>query len=316
METRAHHVLIGTFTVAVFVAGALFVLWLGKIRLAREWDDYDIVFQEAVTGLTVGGVVQYNGIQVGEVRKLTLDPEDPRRVIARVRVAGGTPVKTDTKAKLTFTGLTFVAIIQLFEGSPEAPMLASGQEDEVPVIVAHESDVQSFLSSGESILGVAQDVLVRLSILLDKNNLDNVAATIEHVEKLSGDLSGRGDDLGAAIEDLRAAAKSLRRTMARSERLMGRLDKLALRSDALLDDEARRLLVSAARLADNANAVLEQNQKGLAQFSNRDLTQVGPALRDLRATARALRELAEGIEEDPQSMLRGKREKPRERPQP
>jgi phospholipid/cholesterol/gamma-HCH transport system substrate-binding protein len=315
METRAHHVLIGAFTLVVVITAALCALWLGKLRLSRAWDHYDIVFDEAVTGLTVGGAVQYNGIQVGEVRKLSLDPNDPREVVARVRVAAGTPVKTDTRAKLTFTGLTFVAIIQFSGGTPEAPMLrpADMDPDVVPRIVADPSSVQKFLASGEDIVVTAQDVLVRLSAALDKKNVDSLTRTLANVEKLTGNLADHGDEITATIEDLRAASKSLKRTLARSDKLVGNLDKLAVSSDRLLNDEAKTLLSSAARLADAAETLIEQNQKAMTRFSNKDLAQMGPTLTELSATARALRTLAEEIESDPQSLLHGKKDKPRER---
>ena len=313
METRASHVLIGAFTLAVLVIAALSVLWLGKMRISREWDFYDVVFEEAVTGLTVGGAVQYNGIQVGEVRKLSLDPADPRKVIARIRLVGGTPVKTDTKAKLTFTGLTFVAIIQLSGGTPAAKTLTAASSDEVPVIVADESEIQKFLASGQSMIEIAHETLVRLSSALDRKNLDNVAATIAHVEKVTGKLAEHDEDIGGAIEDLRAATKSLRRSLARSEKLIGKLDQLAETSDRVLNEDTKATLQSAKRLADNANALIEQNRAALAGFSNQDLTRVGPALAELRAAARALRTLAEDIEDDPQSLLRGKKERPKER---
>lgn len=50
METRAHHVLIGLFTLLVVVAGLLFGVWLAKSHADREWHYYDVVFNEAVTG--------------------------------------------------------------------------------------------------------------------------------------------------------------------------------------------------------------------------------------------------------------------------
>src|SRR5512146_3439170 len=113
METRAHHVLIGLFTIIVSLLGVLFALWAANYAANRDWDEYEVVFTEAVTGLGTGGIVQYNGINVGEVRRLSLDPKDPRKVVARIRLTAGTPVKIDTKAKLAFIGLTGVAQIQL-----------------------------------------------------------------------------------------------------------------------------------------------------------------------------------------------------------
>src|SRR5690606_13238633 len=100
METRAHHVLIGAFTLLVVAAALAFVLWLAKSHTDQDYGVYDVVFNEAVTGLSKGGGVQYRGITVGEVTQLSLAPDDPRKVIARIRVAGQTPIKVDTHAKL------------------------------------------------------------------------------------------------------------------------------------------------------------------------------------------------------------------------
>ena len=86
METRAHHVLIGLFTVIVVAAALLFALWLAKSSSDRQFSDYEIVFNEAVSGLSQGSAVQYNGIKVGDVTQLKLDPQDPRKVLDRKSV--------------------------------------------------------------------------------------------------------------------------------------------------------------------------------------------------------------------------------------
>ena len=77
METRANYVLIGAFTLVVSIALLLFGLWAAKYSSERSWQRYMIVFDEAVTGLSVGSPVQYNGISVGSIEKLSLDPQDP-----------------------------------------------------------------------------------------------------------------------------------------------------------------------------------------------------------------------------------------------
>ncbi|MEX0606693.1 MAG: MlaD family protein, partial [Halofilum sp. (in: g-proteobacteria)] len=76
METRAHHVLIGLFTVLGVSAALLFALWLARPG-GDHTEVYDVVFREPVTGLAVGSAVRYSGIQVGRVDQLRLDPEDP-----------------------------------------------------------------------------------------------------------------------------------------------------------------------------------------------------------------------------------------------
>ena len=123
METRAHHVLIGLFSVIVIGAALLFGLWLAKSGSEGKFNYYDIVFNEAVSGLSQGSSVQYSGIKVGDVAFLRLDPKDPRKVWARIRVVASAPIKQDTTAKLALTGITGTSIIQLSSGTPASPML-------------------------------------------------------------------------------------------------------------------------------------------------------------------------------------------------
>ena len=113
METRAHHVLIGLFTLLVGGGALLFALWLGKSSLDSSYDNYEIIFHEAVTGLSNGSPVQFNGIKVGEVVQLRLDDADPSKVLATIRVAASTPVRQNTAAKLSLAGVTGTSFIQL-----------------------------------------------------------------------------------------------------------------------------------------------------------------------------------------------------------
>ena len=290
METRASHVLIGAFSFVALVLAFLFVLWLGKVSLDREWDDYDIVFKEAVIGLSVGGAVQYNGIQVGDVRKLKLDPSNPSEVIALVRVAGDTPIKTDTHAKLTFTGLTGVAVIQLTGGSPASPPLVAADGQTRPTIVADESALQKFMSSSEGIVTNANDLLLRLSLLLNQENVDKVAAALDHIEKVSGSVASKRDDLGEAIANINEASRTLTTTLAQTK-------------EALVS--VRAALDSAKRFADGAYTVVEQNREAVASFSNEGLVQVGPTLAELRATLRDLQRITNRLAEDPGGFLLG-----------
>jgi phospholipid/cholesterol/gamma-HCH transport system substrate-binding protein len=311
METRASYVLIGVFTLTVFLSGFFFVFWIGKVSLEHEWDYYDIVFTEAVTGLTVGGAVQYNGIQVGDVRKLSLAPNDPRQVIAHVRLNAETPVKTDTKASLALLGLTGVAVIQLSGGTPGAARLAAGTGEAVPRIIADVSALQSLLSSGQDVAISANDALLRVGRLLSEDNMRHVASALEHIDQVTGTFADQREDLRTLITQMSAASSQLKGTL-------NKLDALSVSTDRLVNQQTRQLissanawLDSARRVTDNANAILEQNRAPLANFSSEGLAQIGPTLVELRATLQALRAITANLQSDPAAYLLG-REQPRE----
>jgi phospholipid/cholesterol/gamma-HCH transport system substrate-binding protein len=298
METRASYTLIGAFTLLVFLSAFGFVLWIGKVSLDREWDYYDIVFKEAVTGLSVGGAVQYNGIQIGEVRKLSLAPNDPRQVIAHVRLNGDTPVRTDTKARLTLLGLTGVTVIQLSGGTPSAPRLQPALGETVPRIVAGESAMQSLLASGQDIAVSANDTLVRVNRLLSDDNMNHVASALAHIDEVTSVLADQRTELRTLIGQLSTASAQLKSTLSR-------IDTLAASGDRLINQQSRQVLESAQRAIDSANAILDQNRAPAASFSNEGLSQVGPALGELRQTLQSLRVITTRLQNDPTTYLLG-----------
>lgn len=309
METKAHHVLIGAFTLAVAVLAMLFALWAAKTVSDRQWDEYEVVFTEAVTGLTRGGVVQYNGIAVGDVTELRLDTNDPSKVIARIRVGAGTPVKTDTSAKLAFVGLTGLVQIQLSGGSPRSPMLKDAHEDDgLPRIAAQESAFAKLLNSSEGITTTASDVLIRINRMLNDETVENVSKTMANLEQVTGTLAAERGEIAQLLRDARSSAERLDRVLATAESTMGGLD----RSVAALDKDLPQILAKLDRtltefeaLSGNANALVAENRTAVQQFSRDGLTQVGPTLAELRSVLRQLNRAAAKIEERPSSLVLG-----------
>lgn len=311
METRANHVLIGAFTLAVSILLVLFALWIAKYTSDKSFDEYDVVFKEAVTGLSKGGIVQYNGIAVGEVRELSLDKTDPRKVIARVRVAADTPVKVDTKAKLAIVGLTGVAQIQLSGGSPRSERLTAVRDQKVPVILADTSAFQKLLESSEDIVTTASEVLLRVKQVLSDDNLARVSQSLANIEAVTTTLSDERGDIGELIRNAREASARLERTLASTESLMGKVDgELGAKLPELVASLERTLrqLDSATAQADG---ILTENRSAIGEFGNEGLTQVGPALTELRSVLRDLNRVVGKLERNPAGFVLG-RSKPKE----
>lgn len=318
METRANHVLIGAFTLLLGLGAVLFALWAGKYQSQAAWSEYEVIFREAVTGLSVGGVVQYNGIKVGDVRDLRLAPQDPRQVIARIRVRAGTPIKTDTQAKLTLTGLTGITLIQLTGGSPAAPLLQPQPGQDVAVIVADESALQKLLTSTEDIAATASNVLVRIDRVLSDENMERVGRIVADIETISGAVAGERDSIASLIADASRAAAELRTATAAAEagfrRLDGTLEGIDRHLVERLPDLVQRLDRSLAALESlglRADAILAENRSAIASFGSQGLAQVGPAVTELRGLLRELTRLSERLRDDPGGALLG-RGQPRE----
>jgi len=304
METKANYVLIGVFTLLVAVGMLLFGLWAAKYSSDRNWHVFHVVFNEPVTGLTEGGSVQYNGIAVGSVDSLSLAPQDPSRVVARIRVNADVPVKVDTRARLSMTGLTGTTFIQLTGGSPEAARLAPRRDGEIPVILTEASALQN-------IADTANRLVARLDTVLSEENVARISATLEHIEGMTGAVAGEREDLAALVVNARVASEKLVEAVETSNRAMSGIDRELVQK---LPGMVERLESTLARIdsaATSADAILGENRNAINSFANDGLAQLGPTLAELRALVRDLRRISDRFDSNPARYLLG-RDAPKE----
>ncbi|HEL4243822.1 MCE family protein [Stenotrophomonas maltophilia] len=304
METKANYVLIGAFTLITGLALLAFGLWAAKYSSDRTWQEYRVVFREAVTGLSVGSPVQYNGIAVGSITELNLVPDDPRQVVARIRLNSNTPVKTDTRAKLAITSLTGPSIIQLSGGTPQSPPLTTVNKDPAPIIPTTPSALQN-------ITDVANRIVERMDQILSDRNVASINATLANLETISGGLADRDQGTQALLLSARDAARSLDTTLKTTNGTIERLDKNLVQQLPGIIDKLDGTLAKLDSAAGNADSILGENRAAINSFANDGLGQLGPTLTELRGLIRDLRRVSDRLENNPARYLLG-RDAPKE----
>ena len=197
METRAPYALIGLFVLAIIGAVFGFVYWLNNTGGLAERTVYRIRFENNVSGLLNGAAVLFDGIHVGEVTGLRLDPGHPKQVIATVAVVATTPVRADTKIGLEYQGLTGVPVVSMLGGGSAASPLAASSPAEPPLLVADPD-------AGQSMTEAARQALRRVDMLL-ADNADSIKSTIADLNTFAAALarnSGRVDAILGGLEHM------------------------------------------------------------------------------------------------------------------
>ena len=304
METRANYVLIGAFTVLTAVCLLLFALWAAKFSSDRNWSQYEVIFSEPVTGLTEGGSVQYNGIGVGTVDKLSLDPNDARNVIALLKLKADTPVKVDTRAKLSQQGITGVPFIQLTGGSPQAARLEPNDDGDIPIIRTEPSALQN-------IADTANRLVARMDQLLSEQNIKRISDTLENLEQATGSIAGQREDIAKLIVNAREATDTLKIALDNANGAIEGIDRDLVKQ---LPGLMAKLDTTVAKLdsaAGNADALIAENRPALQSFTNDGLAQLGPTLAELRTLIRDLRRVTDSLDGGPARYILG-RDAPKE----
>ncbi|WP_435749754.1 MlaD family protein [Thauera sp. AutoDN2] len=304
METRAHHVLIGLFTVLVVGAALLFTLWLGKSDADRQFETYDIVFQEAVSGLSKGGTVEFNGIRIGDVVSLRLDPDDARRVIARVRVDSSAPVRTDTQARLVPAGITGLSMIRLSSGDDAASERLRAEEDEVPRIVAVPSAFGRLLADGEDAVTNVNELLVQARALFSAENVAAIGRTLDNLEQTTAALAAQRDDVNAVLKQVTQASAQASTALAEATRVLGTANRLVEQQGTQTLDSARDAMRAFERAMGSVEGLIADNRASL-DGGLRGLAEIGPAVAELRTTLASLRAITRQLEDRPADYLLG-----------
>jgi phospholipid/cholesterol/gamma-HCH transport system substrate-binding protein len=273
METKANYVLTGVFTLAVIVGAFGFIFWFQNSSRSGAHATYRVVFENSVSGLRTGSPVLFNGLHVGEVADLGIDPHDPRKVVAVIAVNSSAPVRNDTKVGLEFQGLTGLAEVTLTGGSADAAPLAA-QGSEPPTIVAD-------ANASADVSRQARDVLSHIDSLVATNEVV-LRSSLRNIETVTSTLADN--------------SKRLDKVMLGLQNLIGGTDgngQIGLAADSI------------RKLADDLDKNTNDISVGLNQFSNSGLKEFQAFAVDGRRTLAELNKAIKTINDHPTRLIFG-----------
>ena len=208
MTTRSEKFRLGVFAVVSSTIVIAVFITLAGIEFMEASDMYRAQFDETVSGLEIGAQVKYNGVRVGQVAGIKMNPQKIDQVTVLLELDEGTPVKTDTEAVLTSMGITGLKFVELAGGSDETALIPPGGT----IKAGH-----SFMGSME---GKAEDIAVKVELAVSKVNAVLSENNIAHFNDILLSLKGlsRGadtmlddndDKVAVIIDDLTRVSKSL-----------------------------------------------------------------------------------------------------------
>ena len=133
MEPRVRYIVVGLFALLTGLAGLGFILWIQNKGSLRGRSELIVRFESAAPGLRTGAPVTFNGVRVGEVRRLAFDKTNLSAVDAHLAIDRDAPITAATQATLEAQGLLGAVYVSLAGGDLDKPLdRAMG----APVIVA------------------------------------------------------------------------------------------------------------------------------------------------------------------------------------
>jgi phospholipid/cholesterol/gamma-HCH transport system substrate-binding protein len=306
------------FAALLFLAALVFVGGVNLLRMKKV--DYTTYFRFA-GGLEPGSLVRFGGFKVGTVKSTSLDPVDSTRVRVILQVDAGTPIRTNSIARISSLGFLGENYLEVSAGTRDAAPLPAGSEIptvEIVQVADVFNNVNNITVNATKLVNDLDDRVLELSNNTNAliKNLNDVVSpeNKEHFNSLlantDGMLKGSRPQMEKTLANLETASGKIGPTMDNLNGAVDKADKLTGHLDAVVVENRKEihdtLLRLQSSLADAERTINDLDDTLGANRGNLDET-----LENIRAASENLKEFTDTLKQRPYSLIRIKAEKDR-----
>jgi phospholipid/cholesterol/gamma-HCH transport system substrate-binding protein len=294
METRANYVVIGLFTLVVIAGVFGFVFWFQGGGASIDRGYYQIAFDGSVNGLRTGSAVMFNGLRVGEVTGLALNPKQSQQVMVTVAVDKSVAIRPDTDIGLEFQGLTGIASLSL-KGGTAAPV-AAGTKDK-PLLL--EAPARASVDVTQS----ARDVMRRLDDLISENQ-KALHSAIANIDKFSAALANSTDKIDSTLANVDKFSGMLANNADRFDHIAKGLEKLTGGEDGK-GGQINDTVKSVHNLVDNVDKRTADITTGINRLTSSGTKQIGEMSASFQRTLSTADRVLTNLDKNPSRLIWG-----------
>jgi len=294
-----NYVVVGSFVLVLGAALIGGVLWLASGgTFQKQYDLYLATQEESVAGLNLNASVKYNGVEVGKVQDIWLEPGHPEQVNLLFAIERGTTIKVDTVAVLKTQGLTGIAYVELSGGSRDAAPLLATKKGEHPVIQTMPSLSTRLENVLTTVLAKMESTSNTINEILSTENRTAFTNALADIATVAHTIAVNKETLDAGIIN---AARTFDNSARASEQLEPVIEQIGLSASAV-----EQMGVEAALASRSAGNTINEVGGDIKRFTSETLPELERLLGELSVLSNSLRRLSEQTERNPAGLLFGR----------
>ena len=298
-----NYALVGAFVLllgAVLIAGALWLASGGAFQ--KKYDLYMAIEEESVAGLNLNAPVKFNGVDVGKVREIRIDADNPERVRLLFAIERGTPIKNDTVAILKTQGLTGIAYVELTGGTRDAAPLGAKPGSDYPVIQTKPSLSARLENVLTSVLAKLDSTSKNINAILSEENQASFKNALADIATVAHTIAARKETLDAGMVN---AARTFENSAGASARMGPAIGRVGRAADAI-----EKMGNEVASTSAGAGKTVSAVGNDVKRFTSETLPELERLLGELSVLSTSLRRLTEQTERNPSGLLFGRQPVP------
>lgn len=309
MLSREQKQRLGIFLV---VSIALLIVIMGIFilpKLKEEGNRYYVNFTGmSVYGLNEGSQVKYQGVDIGSVREIEVNPKDLSSILVRLRIKRSFPVKKDMRAQLSYAGITGLRFVELSGGDSRSEGLAPNGV--IPM-------KKGLGEKAEDIVSNIDRAVKNINNLLNEERSEEISRIFENIEEstrlIKSFVREQRSVMARSLENFDRLSMNLQRfsdMLSRTD-----IEKISRRLDTLIDSISSRF--SQAELGKTIKEVDSFFQTSAVSIRKIEGTfldvkdDLNKTLGGLRESLENLARFSRNLSEDPTILIRTRKEKRR-----
>lgn len=297
MEAKFNYAVVGLFVIILSLAFFIIVIWLSIGLSSKSYNSYLVLIHESVSGLSVKAPVKYNGVEVGYVQSISLNPKNPSEVRLLLNIERDVLLSLGTYAKLDTQGLTGIAYIELTGGTVGAPLLEAPVGQPYPIIPSEPSLMFRFDAILNHLSSSLDEITGGIKQAFNVENMNNLSETLENIHKISQMMHSDSDQLQSIIRNMGLTFHNTAQASKNLPPLIHDLKSASKKLDEMASD-IKQVSVEAKNTFSSSTVMIENvNQQVLPEFSS--------TLSEFKAVLESFKTLSETLADNPSAMIRG-----------
>lgn len=260
MDTNVNYTVVGIFVISMIAAVTLSIIWLSSGFSFEQYTNYDVYMQESVSGLSIDSPVEFNGVNVGSVKDIDIDPDNPELVKVLLAVKTQTPITEGTVATLASKGITGITFVALKDKGGDTKPLRAAKGQRYPVIKTAPSLFvridQTLSQLSVNLRKVTDDV----NALLDKENLASIKGILNNMQRITSNMAANSKQIDIILHNAATLSTRLDPLIQSSTNTLHVLEVQTLpatyRMLSNLDAASRSLAEATAEIKQNPSVII------------------------------------------------------------
>jgi len=291
MESKVNYTAVGVFIVFLTIILFILIFWLTAYHDTKQYKPYLVLVHEDVTGLTVDSPVRFNGVQVGFVKSIHLDNNNPRLVRLLLNVEPNVPITTSTFAVLNAQGITGVIYVNLKTREEHAPLLVTQAGEPYPVIPSEPSLLMQMSNVLPKMVKDFHRLSKNLSALMDQSNAQSFSDSLKNFQRFTKTLADNSELIEKNLNEMHTALHSI-------DTASQGVPPMLLSIQHLSSD-----LTATSR---TINATAKRSDLVISNFLNQILPSAQEAIDSLQSSSNSFHVFMDQLQENPSMLVRGK----------